>query len=156
MSDRPDGPTVVFTQRTAHLTHHAGQISFPGGRLEPEDDGPEACALRETEEEIGIGPDRIKLIGQLDTYVTRTGFRVTPVVGLVVPPVVFTADPFEVADVFEVPLRFIAGADVPKTESWVFKGKAHMFYEFQYEDRRIWGATAGMLVNLREVLRRSC
>ena len=154
--DRPEGPTVVFTQRTAHLTHHAGQISFPGGRLEPEDAGPEACALRETDEEIGIGPERIKLVSQLDTYVTRTGFRVTPVVGLVVPPVEFIADPFEVADVFEVPLRFIAGPDVPMTDSWVIKDKAHKFYVFQYGNRRIWGATAGMLVNLREVLRRSC
>ncbi|WP_425321117.1 CoA pyrophosphatase [Azospirillum doebereinerae] len=150
--DRPDGPTVIFTQRTATLTAHAGQISFPGGRMEPEDDGPEDTALRETAEEIGLERGRIEIVGRLDTYVTRTGFRVTPVVGVVTPPFILTPDPIEVAEVFEVPLSFILDPANPQRHSREFLGKPRFFYAFPYQQRYIWGATAGMLVNLRDVL----
>jgi 8-oxo-dGTP pyrophosphatase MutT (NUDIX family) len=151
--DRPEGLTVIFTQRTAHLTAHAGQISFPGGRMETYDRSPEDTALRETEEEIGLPRDRIETLGRLDTYVTRTGFRVTPVVGLVRPPIELVPDPTEVAEVFEVPLTFILDPSNPQRHSRDFMGAERHFYVFPYQQRYIWGATAGMLVNLRDVLR---
>ena len=150
--DRPEELTVIFTQRTATLSAHAGQISFPGGRMEPEDDGPEDTALRETAEEIGLERGRIEIVGRLDTYVTRTGFRVTPVVGVVSPPFILTPDPTEVAEVFEVPLSFILDPSNPQRHSREFLGKPRWFYAFPYPQRYIWGATAGMLVNLRDVL----
>ncbi len=105
--DRPNEMTVLFTQRTSHLAHHAGQVSFPGGQIEAGDGGPAATALRETEEEIGLERRFVRLIGHLDTYVTRTGFIITPVIGVVSPPFRFVPDPFEVAEVFEVPLSFL-------------------------------------------------
>ncbi|BAI72116.1 uncharacterized Nudix hydrolase [Azospirillum sp. B510] len=150
--DRPEELTVIFTQRTATLSAHAGQISFPGGRMEPEDSGPEETALRETAEEIGLERGRIEIVGRLDTYVTRTGFRVTPVVGVVTPPFILTPDPTEVAEVFEVPLSFILDPSNPQRHSREFLGKPRWFYAFPYPQRYIWGATAGMLVNLRDVL----
>jgi len=151
--DRPEGLTVIFTQRTAHLSAHAGQISFPGGRQEPADAAPEDTALRETEEEIGLPRGRIEILGRLDTYVTRTGFRVTPVVGLVRPPFELDPDPTEVEEVFEVPLSFILDPANPQRHSRPLLGKERHFYAFPYGHRYIWGATAGMLVNLRDVLR---
>ncbi len=147
-----DGITVILTQRTTTLSAHAGQISFPGGRLEPEDPSAEAAALRETAEEIGLSHERIEIIGRLDTYVTRTGFRVTPVVGVVSPPFTLAPDPVEVAEVFEVPLSVFLHPDHPQRHSRVFLGKDRFFYVFPYQDRFIWGATAGMLVNLRDAL----
>lgn len=151
--ERAEGVTVLFTLRTSTLTAHAGQISFPGGRREPEDRSPEDTALRETEEEIGLSRDRIEVVGQLDTYVTRTGFRVTPVVGLVRPPFALDPDPTEVDEVFEVPLTFILDPANPQRHSRTFMGAERYFYAFPYQQRYIWGATAGMLVNLRDVLR---
>jgi len=150
--DRDDEATVIFTQRTAHLTAHAGQISFPGGRMEKHDRSPEDTALRETEEEIGLDRERIEILGRLDTYVTRTGFRVTPVVGLVRPPFALNPDPTEVEEVFEVPLAVILDPANPQRHSRDFQGAQRFFYAFPYEHRFIWGATAGMLVNLRDVL----
>jgi len=150
--DRPGGPTVLLTQRTAHLNSHAGQISFPGGRVEPDDSSHEAAALRETEEEVGLTADRIEIIGWLDHYVVRSGYRVTPVVGFVNPPFEIHADPFEVADVFEVPLRFILDRKNHETDTRTHDGVERSFYVLPYEDRYIWGATAGMLVNLTDVL----
>ena len=150
--DRPEGLTVIFTQRTAHLSAHAGQISFPGGRREPTDKNPEDTALRETEEEIGLSRDRVEVLGRLDTYMTRTGFRVTPVVGLVRPPFTVDPDPTEVDEVFEVPLSVILDPANPQTHSRELMGTQRHFYAFPYQNRFIWGATAGMLVNLRDVL----
>lgn len=150
---RDDGMTVLLTQRTDHLNAHAGQISFPGGRAEEEDSSLEATALRETEEEVGLKGEHIELVGQLDIYVTRTGFEVMPVVGIVTPPFRIKPDPFEVADVFEVPLSFIVDPANHQKESRLHKGIKRQFYVLPYEDRYIWGATAGMLVNLSEVLR---
>ena len=146
--DRPEGYTVLLTQRTAHLEHHAGQISFPGGRAEAEDIGPVETALREAEEEIGL--DRrhvVEIAGFLDLYQTVTGFLITPVVGFVTPPFELTLDAFEVAEAFEVPLDFILDPDHHEYHSMVYKGQNRRYYVIPYQDRFIWGATAAMLVN---------
>lgn len=150
--EREPEMTVLLTERTAHLASHAGQISFPGGGVEPEDRDEVAAALRETSEEIGLPPDHIDVIGRLDTYVTRTGFRIEPIVGLVRPPFTLRPDSNEVADVFEVPLSFILDPASLQKHSRVFQGRQRYFYVFPYPDRYIWGATAGMLLNLRETL----
>ncbi|HMA49891.1 MAG TPA: CoA pyrophosphatase [Magnetospirillaceae bacterium] len=150
---RPEGLTVLLTQRTAHLHNHGGQISFPGGRLEPGDADPQAAALRETEEEIGLSRGAIDVIGRLDDYATITGFHITPVVGLLSPPLALAPDDFEVAEVFEVPLSFIMDPANHKTDSRMLpSGETRWFYVIPYQQRYIWGATAGMLVNLYEVL----
>ena len=148
----PEGLSVLFTLRTAHLSAHAGQVSFPGGRVEPEDPDENATALRETEEEIGLVRGRIRMIGRLDTYVTRTGFRIHPLVGLVTPPLDLVPDPQEVADVFEVPLEFLIDPANRRRDSLIYQGRERFFWAIPYEDRYIWGATAGMVVNLSELL----
>ena len=150
--DRPEGLTILLTQRTDHLRDHAGQVSFPGGRVEADDTNHEATALRETEEEIGLSAERIELIGRLDRYITRTGYEVIPVVGFVNPPFTVKPDPFEVADIFEVPLQFLADPDNHQRHSRFYNGARREFYAMPYEERYIWGVTAGMLVNLSEVL----
>lgn len=150
--DRPEGLTILLTKRTDHLHDHAGQISFPGGREEEEDNGSVETALRETEEEVGLPRDRVKAVGRLDRYVTRTGFDVTPVVGLVTPPFPVTPDPFEVAEVFEVPLAFFLDRNNHQRHSREWQGQKRYYYVMPYRDYYIWGATAGMLVNLVDVL----
>ena len=150
--ERPEGLTVLLTKRTDHLYDHAGQISFPGGRVEPDDENAIATALRETEEEIGVGPEHIEIVGEIDTYMTGTGFSITPVVGFVSPDYTLQIDEFEVAEVFEVPLAFVMDPDNHERRSAVYKGVERHFYVLPYEDRYIWGATAGMLVNLSMVL----
>ena len=150
--NRADGPTIILTQRTAHLKKHAGQISFPGGGWEEQDPHLEATALRETEEEIGLHQRHIEVLGQLSLYETSTAYGVTPVVGWVEPPIELTADPFEVAEVFEVPLDWIMDRNNHKQESRVRQGRRSHYYVLPYENRFIWGATAGMLVNLVDVL----
>lgn len=150
--ERPDEITVLFTQRTAHLAHHAGQVSFPGGHIEPQDGGPIETALRETEEEVGLDRHHVQIIGRLDTYVTRTGFVVTPVVGLVSPPFTLRPDPYEVAEIFEVPLSFLLDARNHERCSAEFEGKTRFFWAMPYGRHFIWGATAGMLINLCDIL----
>jgi 8-oxo-dGTP pyrophosphatase MutT (NUDIX family) len=150
--DRAEGMSVLLTQRTAHLSAHAGQIAFPGGRVEPGDADEIAAALRETEEEIGLSRERVTLLGRLDTYVTGTGFEITPVVGIVSTPLSLTVDPFEVADVFEVPLDFVLDPGNHRRTERIFEQRHRVFFVLPYQDRNIWGATAGMLVNLAEVL----
>jgi 8-oxo-dGTP pyrophosphatase MutT (NUDIX family) len=151
--ERPEGVTVLLTQRTDHLAHHPGQISFPGGRLEDADDGDAVtAALRETEEEIGLGRERVTVLGRLDQYITGTGFGITPVVGVVVPPFDLSPDPFEVAEVFEVPLDFLLDPGNHKLHRRVVEGRHRPFWSMTWEERVIWGATAGILVNLSEVL----
>jgi 8-oxo-dGTP pyrophosphatase MutT (NUDIX family) len=150
--DRPSGMTVLLTLRTAHLSTHAGQIAFPGGRVEDRDSDIIATALRETEEEIGLSRTRIEPVGRLDRYVTRTGFAITPVVGIVHPPFELTLDANEVDEAFEVPLDFILDRNNRRLEQAEFQGVTRHFYVFPYGDRYIWGATAGMLVNLAELL----
>jgi len=144
----PGGLTVLFTQRTAHLKSHSGQVSFPGGRAEPGDAGPEATALREAEEEIGLARDRVEVVARLSDYFVRTGFRVTPVVGLLTPPLALAPERGEVEAVFEVPLAFLLDPRNHRRETRELRGETVGFYVMQYEERRIWGATAGMLVNL--------
>ncbi len=146
------GLTVLLTRRSDHLNDHAGQISFPGGRIDAADPGPRAAALRETAEEVGLGRERIELLGELDTYVTRTGFEVTPLVGLVRPPFEVRPDPFEVAEIFEVPLAFFLAPGSRRVESRVYKGQRRHFFVYPYRHYYIWGATAGMLSNLVEIL----
>ena len=150
--DHSHGMSVLLTQRTAHLTAHAGQISFPGGRIEEDDPDAIAAALRETEEEVGLPRDRVSVVGRLDTYLTGTGFEITPIVGIVAPPFPLSIDPFEVAEAFEVPLSFIL--DKRNHERIERESGAHRraFFVLPYEGRNIWGATAGILVNLAEVL----
>ena len=151
-----DGVTVLLTQRTNHLAHHPGQISFPGGRLEDGDHGDSVlAALRETEEEIGLPRDRVTILGRLDHYITGTGFIITPVVGVIEPPVLTNPDPFEVAEVFEVPLDFLLDPENHKLNRVVVEGRRRPFWSMTWDERVIWGATAGMLVNLSEVLGRT-
>jgi 8-oxo-dGTP pyrophosphatase MutT (NUDIX family) len=146
--ERPEGYTVLLTQRTAHLEHHAGQISFPGGRAEVEDATPIDTALREAEEEIGLQRRHVvEIAGFLDLYQTVTGFLVTPVVGFVTPPFELTLDAFEVAEAFEVPLAFILDANNHERRSMLYKGQQRQYYVIPYENRFIWGATAAMLVS---------
>ncbi len=146
--DRPGGGTILLTQRTQHLHDHAGQISFPGGRVEPEDETPVATALRETEEEIGLERGFVEIVGYLDRYKTGTGFLVTPVVGLVSVGFSLSLDEFEVADIFEVPLDYILDATNHRRETRYFDGIERTFDVIEYENRYIWGATAGMLIDL--------
>lgn len=150
--DHPGGVTVLLTQRASDLRHHAGQISFPGGRVEPEDPSSQAAALREAEEEIGLPPERVDLIGTLDTYETRTGFEIIPVVGLVTPGFEFRLQETEVAEVFEVPLAFLLDPANHEQHSRIYQGVRRHFHAMPYGERYIWGATAGMLINLYEVL----
>jgi 8-oxo-dGTP pyrophosphatase MutT (NUDIX family) len=145
-------PTVLFTQRTAHLKNHSGQVSFPGGRAEPGDASAEFTALRETEEEIGLAMQRVEVLARLPDYRTRTGFRVTPVIGLVAPPLVLVPDPREVAEVFEVPLAFLMDERNRQRRTREFQGQQVAYYVFEYGERIIWGATAGILVNLNRML----
>lgn len=149
---RDSGVTVLLTQRTAHLRDHGGQISFPGGRVEVEDLSPIHTALRETEEEIGLDRERIEIIGFLPEYRTGTGFRVTPVVALVRPPFELTPDPFEVAEVFEVPLAFLLDPGNHQRHSLHYRGALRHFFAMPYGDYFIWGATAGMIRSLTERL----
>jgi 8-oxo-dGTP pyrophosphatase MutT (NUDIX family) len=150
--DRPGGMSVLLTQRTPHLSAHAGQISFPGGRIEESDADATDAALRETEEEVGLTREHVTVIGRLDTYVTGTGFEITPVVGIVKVPFELTIDPFEVAEVFEVPLSFVVDPSNHRRMTREFEERTRVFFVLPFENRNIWGATAGMLVNLAEVL----
>ncbi len=150
---REAGLTVLFTRRTDNLAHHAGQISFPGGHVEPDDARPADAALRETEEEVGLARRHVRVIGRLDRYVTRTGFDVTPVVGLVTPPFAVAPDPTEVAEVFEVPLAFLLDPANHRRMSRDVEGVARHFHAISHGDYFIWGATAGILMNLYEFLR---
>ena len=152
---RPGGLTVLLTQRTEHLTNHAGQVSFPGGRAEEDDSSPIETALRETEEEIGLTRRHVEIIGVLPDHVTASAYIVTPVVGLVMPPFDLTAESNEVADIFEVPLTFLMDGMNHQRMSFDLPdgGGRRSFYAMPYERFFIWGATAGMLRNLFHLLR---
>jgi 8-oxo-dGTP pyrophosphatase MutT (NUDIX family) len=145
---RTEELTVLFTRRTTHLRDHSGQISFPGGRAEPQDPSPESTALRETEEEIGIDPGRIEVAGRLAEYRTGTGYRITPVVGFVTPPFELKPDAYEVDEVFEVPFSFLLDPRHHLLQSREIRGEMRSFFAIPYERHYIWGATAGLLVNL--------
>lgn len=148
-------PTVLFTQRTAHLNDHAGQISFPGGRRDPEDRDAAHTALRETEEETGLAASRIEVLGRIPDYTTGTGFLVTPVIGWVETPPgpgEYSHDVFEVAEVFEVPLAFLLDPRNHRRETALFKGRMRTYHAMPWQDRYIWGATAGMLLSFYRVV----
>jgi len=149
---RPEGVTLLLTKRTAHLNDHAGQVSFPGGRVEISDANRIATALRETTEEVGVHPRHITPIGNLDIYITRTGFEVTPVIGILNPPFEQKPDPFEVAEIFEVPLDFFMDRANHERHSYDFNGSTRYFHAMPYNDYYIWGVTAGIIVNLVDIL----
>ena len=150
---QPNGLSVLLTQRTTHLRDHGGQISFPGGRMDPEDAGPNETALRESEEEIGLERERVEIIGQLPEYLTVSGYSVTPIIGLVKPQAEYVLDEFEVADIFEVPLSFLMDPANHQVRVWQSEQGSRRFYSMPYEGRFIWGATAGMLRNLYHLLK---
>jgi len=145
--DRPD-PSVILTLRPETMRKHPGQISFPGGRIDPDDDGPVAAALREAEEEIGLPPSSVDVIGLADRYRTVTGFEVTPVVGVVPPDLPIRPQPGEVAAVFEAPLHYLLDPDNHRIREAEWRGRLRTYYEIEWGERRIWGATAAMIVNL--------
>ena len=151
--NRDSGMTVLFTQRTAHLADHAGQISFPGGRMEAGDASTHDTALREAEEEIGLPRSQVEVLGMLPDYYILTGFRVTPVVGLIEPPFSVKLDSFEVAEIFEVPLHFFLDPANHEQHNISYQGKPRQYYAMPYQGHFIWGATAGILYNLYQTLR---
>lgn len=142
--------TVLLTERTAHLRNHGGQISFPGGKIDDGDAGPVAAALREAFEETGLDPGLTEPLGFLEGYHTRTGYGVTPVVALVQPDFPLVLHAGEVASAFEVPLRFLMTAGNHRRDSREWQSKLRFFHALQFEQRYIWGATAGMIYNLFE------
>ncbi len=150
---KEEGLSVLLTQRTNHLRDHAGQISFPGGRMDPKDQSPNDTALRESQEEIGLDPKRVEIIGHMPQYLTVSGYSVTPVVGLVQAQAEYVLDEFEVADVFEVPLSFLLDPANHQVRLWQSEQGGRRFYSMPYENRFIWGATAGMLRNLYHLLK---
>jgi 8-oxo-dGTP pyrophosphatase MutT (NUDIX family) len=151
--DHPDGMTVILTQRTDHLPAHAGQISFPGGRLALGDATPEDTALRETEEEIGLARGQVKLIGRMNAHDTGTGYRVMPVVGLVASPVTLFPDPAEVAEAFEVPVAHVLDPSNHRFETRLQRGTERQIHIVAYRDYFIWGFTARVLGELARLLR---
>ena len=148
------GIRVLLTRRTPHLSAHAGQVSFPGGRSEEHDMDAVATALRETEEEVGLPRSHVEVIGRLDLFNTGTGFAITPIVGLVSVPFPLKPDPSEVAETFEVPLDFILDPANRKRGQRERNGQMRHYFIYDYGGHEVWGATAAMLVNLSEILAR--
>ncbi|HYI41409.1 MAG TPA: CoA pyrophosphatase [Allosphingosinicella sp.] len=141
-------PTVILTERPETMRRHPGQISFPGGRIDSQDDGPVAAALREAEEEIALPRHAVEVIGIADVYVTVTGFEVTPILGVVPPGLDLEPQPGEVAAMFEAPLDFLLDPRHHAVRTAAWQGRERRYYEIEWEGRRIWGATAAMIVNL--------
>lgn len=150
---RAEGIHVLLTQRTSHLNGHAGQISFPGGRVEPHDRHRKDTALRETEEEIGIPRSRIAVLGSMPEYEMHSGFRITPVIGWIDPPYSVKPDPFEVQDVFEAPLAHFLAPSNFERRRYQLDGLDRRYLAVPYQGRYIWGATAGMLYFFYQLLR---
>jgi 8-oxo-dGTP pyrophosphatase MutT (NUDIX family) len=146
---RGDRAFLLLTRRAANLRDHSGQIAFPGGKIEA-GESPLAAALREAEEEIGLSPEKVEVLGCLDPYQTGTGFRVFPVLGMVRPPLDLTPDSTEVDDVFEAPLEFLMNPANHQRHKKMWQGRERQYFAMPWEDRYIWGATAGMIRNLYE------
>ncbi len=148
-----NGLAAILTQRAAHLNDHAGQVSFPGGRFEPHDDGPVATALREAHEEIGLAPEDVEIIGCLDAQDTSTGFSVVPVVGLIDPVYSLTQDSFEVDEAFEVPLAFLFDTRNKRREEMYWRGRQRVYDVYDdYQGHKIWGVTARIIRSLQEAM----
>ena len=148
----PEGLTVVFCQRSRHLRRHAGEVSFPGGRIEEGEDEV-AAALRETQEEIGLDPAAFTILGRLDTHRAGSGYSIAPVVAVMAPPVVFRPDRSEIDEAFEVPLGFLLDPANHRRETMFWRGADRWYHVWEFGDRYIWGATATVLLNLLQVLR---
>ena len=148
----PD-PSILLTKRTAHLKTHAGQVSFPGGRIDPTDASPEAAALREASEEIALDPHKVELAGRMADYVTGTGFRITPVLGFVPPGLDLRPAPDEVEAVFELKLAILLDPLAPQRKRAHFRGRWREFWVWPHQEHYIWGATAAILVNVAKMLR---
>ena len=146
------GLHVLLTQRTDHLRTHAGQVSFPGGAVDEMDRDAEHTAMREAQEEVGLTADYIDPVGKLDTYLTGSGFEITPIVAFIRPGFTVVPDAHEVADVFEVPLDFLMDKQNHQKHTGMWKGIERRYYAIPYEGRQIWGATAGMLINLHDLV----
>lgn len=149
---RPEGATLILTERTAHLRAHSGQVAFPGGKIDATDASPAAAALREAQEEIGLDPAAVETIGYLDPYISTSGYRILPVVGLVPPDVALTPNPHEVARVFETPLAFLMDPANHRRGFRERDGLRREFWFMPYRDQKIWGVTAGIIRTLYERL----
>jgi 8-oxo-dGTP pyrophosphatase MutT (NUDIX family) len=147
ITDR-DEPGVILTQRPDWLRSHAGQVAFPGGKIDADDVDAIAAALREAEEEIALPRHVVEILGEADTYYTGSGFRISPIVGVVPPDLPLVANPDEVEDWFEVPLAFLLDPANAKVESGEWQGQERDYYDIAWQDRRIWGVTAGIIANL--------
>ncbi len=145
-----DEPMVLLTQRTAHLKQHAGQIAFPGGKIDATDASPLTAALREANEEVGLAPSAVEPLGYLDVYMTTLGYRIVPVVARVRPGFTLTLNPGEVEDAFEVPLSFMMEVSNHQTHSREWQGMMRSYYAIPFGDRYIWGVTAGIFRNLQQ------
>jgi 8-oxo-dGTP pyrophosphatase MutT (NUDIX family) len=148
-----DEPALLLTKRTAHLKSHAGQVSFPGGRIDPEDRDAEAAALREADEEIGLNPAKVEIVGRMDDYVTGTGYVITPVLGLLPPGLPYVASPHEVDAVFEFPFSVLLDPEAPRRQKQHVRGVWREYWVWPHPEHFIWGATAAILVQLAQRLR---
>ena len=146
-------PGVLLTKRTAHLSAHAGQVSFPGGRIDPQDAGPEAAALREAWEEIGLDTTAVQVLGRMADHVTGTGYRITPVLALLPPDLTYILSAHEVESVFELPISVVLDPDAPRLQRQHVQGRWREYWVWPHPDHYIWGATAAILVRLAERLR---
>lgn len=146
-------PGVLLTRRTTHLSNHAGQVSFPGGRIDPEDTDAEAAALREASEEIGLRREDVDVIGRLDDHLTGTGYRITPVVGLIPPGLALQPNPQEVAALLELPMAVLLDPNAPQRREVEYFGRLRRFWVWPHPEHYIWGATAAILMQLAERLR---
>lgn len=147
ITDRAE-PGVILTQRPPWLRSHAGQVAFPGGKIDPEDESPIAAALREAEEELALPRDAVTVLGETDVYTSGSGFHITPVVGIIAPDLPLIANPQEVEDWFEVPLHFVINPANLERRQAVWQGQNRHYYDMDWNGRRIWGVTAGIIANL--------
>lgn len=148
----PGAPGILLTRRAAHLSTHAGQVSFPGGRMEP-GETPEQAALREAAEEVGLDPRLPQVIGRLPRHRTGTGYEITPILATLEPPIALTPDPAEVAEAFEFPMALLLDPAAPQRESGMWQGRQREYWVWPNGGHSVWGATATILVNLARALR---